>query len=125
MSGSTIGDVRLPLPPLFEQAAIVRFLDRARDNTRAAVTKSRRQIELLCEYRASLIAGVVTGKLDVRGATVRLPEIDRLASDEEPNGCDRTTGLPGAEGAVVGTKAVDGSRARHDGGAVVGREARP
>ncbi len=68
----------IPLPPVPEQAAIVRFLDHATDNIKAAVTRSRRQIEHVREYRACLIADVVTGKLDVREAAARLPEVDPL-----------------------------------------------
>ena len=39
-----------------------------------AITRARRQIELLREYRTRLIADVVTGKLDVREAAASLPE---------------------------------------------------
>jgi type I restriction enzyme S subunit len=35
---------------------------------------ARREIELLREYRARLIADVVTGKLDVRQAAAGLPD---------------------------------------------------
>ena len=40
----------------------------------AAITRARRRIELLREYRTRLIADVVTGKLDVRDAAASLPE---------------------------------------------------
>ena len=40
----------------------------------AAITRARRQIELLREYRTRLIADVVTGKLDVRETTANLPD---------------------------------------------------
>ena len=36
--------------------------------------QARRQTDLLREYRTSLIAEVVTGKLDVREAAANLPE---------------------------------------------------
>ena len=39
------------------------------------------QIKLIRQYRTRLIADVVTGKLDVREAAVRLPETDPLAGD--------------------------------------------
>jgi type I restriction enzyme S subunit len=35
---------------------------------RAAISRARREIDLLREYRTRLISDVVTGKLDVRGA---------------------------------------------------------
>ena len=61
-------------PPLTEQAAIAAHLDKATAAIDAAVACARRQIELLREYRARLIADVVTGKLDVREATANLPD---------------------------------------------------
>ena len=69
-----IQSVNLPLPPLPEQAAIVRYLDKATADIDTAISRTRRQIELLQEYRTRLIADVVTGKLDVRGAAANLPD---------------------------------------------------
>ena len=68
------GSQPVPLPPLPEQAAIVRFLDEAAANIDDTINRSRRQIELLSEYRTRLIADVVTGKLDVREAAASLLE---------------------------------------------------
>ena len=62
-------------PALAEQTTIARYLDDATANIDAAITRTRRQIELLREYRTRLIADVVTGKLDVREAAARLPEV--------------------------------------------------
>ena len=70
----------LPLPPLPEQAAIVRFLEDAIRRISGRRATAERQIELLNEYRTRLIADVVTGKLDVRKAAARLPEVDPIAS---------------------------------------------
>ena len=44
---------------------------------RSAITRARRRIELLREYRTRLIADVVTGKLDVRETTATLPDESR------------------------------------------------
>jgi len=41
-----------------------------------------REIELLREYRTRLIADVVTGKLDVRDAAARLPQVEDAPADE-------------------------------------------
>ena len=41
---------------------------------RGAITRALRRIELLREYRARLIADVVTGKLDVRETAATLPD---------------------------------------------------
>ena len=43
----------------------------------------KRWSRLLGEYRARLIADVVTGKLDVREAAATLPEVDPLADDDD------------------------------------------
>jgi type I restriction enzyme, S subunit len=45
--------------------------------------QSREQITLLREYRTRLIAGVVTGKLDVREAAAALPEETEVAAPLE------------------------------------------
>ena len=76
---------RLVLPdlPFPEQIAIVGFVDKWRNNIDNAIDCSRRQINLLREYRTRLIADVVTGKLDVREAAAVLPEVDPLAADGE------------------------------------------
>ncbi|MCY4090816.1 MAG: restriction endonuclease subunit S [Caldilineaceae bacterium] len=73
---STVDSLRLPMlqnlpvaiPPLPEQRAIAAHLDKATDAIDAAIDTARRQADLMREYRASLIAHVVTGKLDVRAA---------------------------------------------------------
>ena len=65
---------RLPIPPLPEQAAIVRYLDEITADIDTAIDTTRRETELLNEYRTRLIADVVTGKLDVREAAAHLPE---------------------------------------------------
>ena len=66
----------MPRPPLEEQAAIVRYLDKVTADIDTAINKAQRQIDLLREYRTRLIADVVTGQVDVRGAAgdeVELP----------------------------------------------------
>lgn len=75
-----IKSVRIPLPPLSEQTAIVRYLDyvdarirRYVDAKERLLVRAGRQIGLLQEYRTRLIADVVTGKLDVRGVAAKLP----------------------------------------------------
>ena len=66
-----IQSVRLPLPPLPEQQAIVQHIDRETARINAVIVHARHQIELVEEYRTRLIADVVTGKLDVREAAAR------------------------------------------------------
>ena len=65
--------MRLPLPPLNEQAAIADFLARVTKALAAVAARAQREIDLLIECRTRLIVDVVTGKLDVREAAARLP----------------------------------------------------
>ena len=65
-----VGNLSQLIPPISEQVAIVEYLDRATTEIDIAADRAERQIELLNEYRTRLIADVVTGKLDVRGATL-------------------------------------------------------
>ena len=81
-----IGSRKVAIPPLFEQADIVKCLDRATADTDAAIARARRQLELVQEYRARLIADVVTGKLDVREAAAQLPEEDDDRDSTEKDG---------------------------------------
>ena len=74
-------DIPLLCPPSTEQDAIVEYLERETADTNAAITRTRRQIGLLQEYRTRLIADVVTGKLDVRAAAAQLPEEGDLLTD--------------------------------------------
>ncbi len=66
------------------QKAIVAWLNSAIETTNITIAKTKRQIDLIREYRTRLIADLVTGKLDVRD--VVLPEMDGPPlenSDEE------------------------------------------
>ena len=60
---------RLTVPPLTEQAAISRYLDRTIANLGLAISRLRDQIVLLDEYRNQLVAEAETGQVDVRNAT--------------------------------------------------------
>ena len=60
------------LPPLGEQCAIAKHLDQVGTDIDSTVARTRRQIDLMNEYRTRLIADVVTGQLDVRAASANL-----------------------------------------------------
>lgn len=64
------------VPPMGEQAAIVRFLEATTSSLEAAISRTSREIDLVREYRMRLITDVVTGRLDVRAAAARLPDED-------------------------------------------------
>ena len=62
-----VKDFRVALPPLPEQRAIAARIAAATADLDAAVDRTDRELALLAEYRARLVADVVTGALDVRG----------------------------------------------------------
>ena len=59
---------RLPvlLPPIDDQKEIASFLDEQTQKMDSIMQKENKQIQLLQEYRQSLISEAVTGKIDVR-----------------------------------------------------------
>jgi type I restriction enzyme S subunit len=59
-----MGDVRVPLPPLPEQAAIVRFLDHADRRIRRYIRAKQKLIKLLEEQKQAIIHRAVTRGLD-------------------------------------------------------------
>ena len=60
------GQIPLVFPPVDEQDKIVNFLDHKSAQIDALTSDEQRSIELLKEYRQSLISDAVTGKIDVR-----------------------------------------------------------
>jgi type I restriction enzyme S subunit len=70
---STIRNYVLALPTKQEQEAIVLHIKCEASPIEIAISRLEREIKLLREYRTRLVADVVTGKLDVREATARLP----------------------------------------------------
>ena len=72
---------KLALPPAYERTTIVEHVEKATADIDAAISRARRQIELVQEYRTRLIADVVTGKVDVREAAALQPE---EADEPEP-----------------------------------------
>lgn len=69
-----------PLPPYDEQLSICDYLSARVVGVDQAISRTQREIDLLREYRTRLTSDVVTGKLDVREAAARLPEVKE---DEE------------------------------------------
>ncbi|MBI1779690.1 MAG: restriction endonuclease subunit S [Proteobacteria bacterium] len=76
------------LPSRSEQDVLAQHIAETTVRFDIAATAVEREIALLQEFRALLIADVVTGKLDVRAATASLPEIteaepiDEIAADD-------------------------------------------
>ncbi len=132
--GSELKYVTVALPSVAEQTAIVRFLDHADRRIRRYIRAKQRLVgvanrtdaagSLIDEYRARLIADVVTGKLDVRDAAAQLPEIDSLVGDDEPNGDDQAADVLHVEGKAAATGTERGSPVGDDRGGAEGQEAR-
>ena len=79
LNAGMVARIRLPSPPLPEQAEILAHVSAESEAVRSATDLATREIALLREYRTHLIADVVTGKLDVRVAALGLPdEVDEL-----------------------------------------------
>lgn len=65
ISASDIGNICLALPPIREQEAISNFLDIKCSEINEIVMKRKEQLEVLNEYKKSLIYEYVTGKKEV------------------------------------------------------------
>ena len=74
ITGTRIKREYISLPGSPEQIVIVDYINNTNVRIDKAITRTRKEIELLKEYRTRLIADVVTGKLDVRAAAHRLPD---------------------------------------------------
>lgn len=61
----------IPLPPLDEQIQIAEWIATKTGQLDRLTEKTQQQIAYLKEYKAALIAEVVTGKVDVRGLSVK------------------------------------------------------
>jgi type I restriction enzyme S subunit len=76
-----------PHPPLHEQAAITLAISNETNDLDIAIGRLWNEIALMREYRARLIADVVTGKVDVRAVAAGLPaedfEVDHFMPVEE------------------------------------------
>jgi type I restriction enzyme S subunit len=83
---SSLRDFIFAIPPLKEASEIVAHLRNNLRERHTVIERTEREIGLLQEYRARLIADVVSGKLDVRNAARDLPpggdESPLAASDE-------------------------------------------
>jgi type I restriction enzyme S subunit len=70
LNSTRVRDLKIPVPPIDEQAKIVDFIYKKESINRKAVEYVENQIKLLKEYRTTLISEVVTGKIDVRDEVI-------------------------------------------------------
>lgn len=80
LNTETVGSISIPIPPESEIESIVKFLDKELNVFENTISKIEKEIELVEEYKTTLIAEAVTGKIDVRGYVV--PQVD---SEEVPD----------------------------------------
>ena len=66
VDGNHLRNTNLIIPPLQEQQQIVDYLDKETSKIDKLIDIESKRIDLLKEYRQSLISDVVTGKVDVR-----------------------------------------------------------
>ncbi len=59
-------DILMLVPPIDEQNEINKYIFEVDDQTKTSIRKTNSQIELLKEYRTTLVSDAVTGKIDVR-----------------------------------------------------------
>jgi type I restriction enzyme S subunit len=74
LPNSAFKTLMVPIPPPEEQEAIVDALGSQVVAIDRAVARTRKEIELVAEYRTRLITDVVTGRLDVRQASALVPD---------------------------------------------------
>jgi type I restriction enzyme, S subunit len=79
---SLLANSYLPVPPVREQEAILESISIMSAPIDAAISRALREIDLIREYRARLIADAVTGKVDVRRVAPEI--IEPALEDLEP-----------------------------------------
>jgi type I restriction enzyme S subunit len=96
-----IGRFKLLLPKVDEQNDILAALSEETHPLSTAISRLEREIDLLREYRTSLVANVVTGKLDVRGAATTLPPEEDTTPETQQNGADLSDEIESADEEAV------------------------
>ena len=66
LTQADLNRIKIPIPSYLEQTQIADFLDHKTKQIDGLISAEGQKIELLKEYRQSLISEVVTGKIDVR-----------------------------------------------------------
>lgn len=62
---SNLKDIKIPIPPLKEQEQIAQFLDSKISKIDKIIEKTKKQIELIKEYKTTLINQAVCGRIDL------------------------------------------------------------
>lgn len=81
LSQEQVRNTPVLLPPMAEQQQLLISLKSELRDVELTIVNTRREIDLIREYRTRLISDVVTGKLDVR--SVELPTMDEAETIED------------------------------------------
>jgi type I restriction enzyme S subunit len=65
----SLGNIRVPVPPIAEQLRVVDAIDSLRDRAEQLASALARQIDLLLERREALITTAITGELEMAGVS--------------------------------------------------------
>lgn len=65
ITSNDFADLKIPLPPLQEQKQIANFLDEKCEKINSAIEKTKKQIELVKEYKNTLINEAVCGRINL------------------------------------------------------------
>jgi len=71
IDSSDLKDILVLLPPLTEQLEIISYVDKESRKVEQAIAQAEKEIELIQEYRTTLISDAVTGKIDIRDTLER------------------------------------------------------
>lgn len=66
LNTKTLSNLLLPVPPIDEQEAIIKYLKQQTENLDGLMEKIKISIDEMAKYRQALITAAVTGKIDVR-----------------------------------------------------------
>jgi type I restriction enzyme S subunit len=66
ISQDVVKNIRIPLPTIEVQKQINRYIQKETSTIDSLISKYQKQIDLMQDYRTSLISQAVTGKIDVR-----------------------------------------------------------
>jgi type I restriction enzyme S subunit len=84
LNTDTVGGIHIGWPSEAEQSAIVGYLVDATNGIESAIALAKRQMTVLKEFLACLVANVVTGKLDVRDVAAS-STVDGHRGEDDPN----------------------------------------
>ena len=104
LSQGVIKDAWFPIPPKKEQTKIVEYINQNLSKIYLAIEKTRREIELIQEYRTRLISDVVTGKVDVRNI-----KVEDVAEEELLEDVSDTEEIPAYAEASAGREELEDS----------------